>query len=153
MIVAIDVREKKPYGFKYYTKTVSLPVGDYSIVGFEHRIGIERKSASDLMACLSQEREIKRFERELFKSQGLEYFCMVVETSFKDLANRKGYRSKTLSGTSLKTLIDLSVRYRVPVFFADYRHYGNWIVESILEKYWAGLVKTAEIVKNTKRRD
>jgi ERCC4-type nuclease len=47
MKILIDTREQIPFNFSRYgvqTETDALPVGDYSIPGFEDRVAIERKS-------------------------------------------------------------------------------------------------------------
>jgi len=75
--IAIDTREQAPYYFnnlhagsdKSYrpmeiqTARVTLQQGDYSIVGHESHVAIERKSKADLFGTLSAGRE--RFQREL----------------------------------------------------------------------------------------
>jgi DNA excision repair protein ERCC-4 len=67
----IDSREQAPFTFTGYyvdSETATLPVGDYSLPGFEDRAAIERKSLNDLISCLmSSNRE--RFEKELAKGR------------------------------------------------------------------------------------
>ena len=69
--ILFDSREQLAYGFERYDCEVmqaALPVGDYSLPGFEDRIAIERKSLDDLIACLMGTNR-DRFERELAKSR------------------------------------------------------------------------------------
>ena len=46
MNIIIDTREQNPYTFEKYNVTIEravLPVGDYSLPGFEDHVAIERK--------------------------------------------------------------------------------------------------------------
>ena len=43
MIIAIDTREQRPYRF-VWSEIKTLTTGDYSVIGLEDRVAIERKS-------------------------------------------------------------------------------------------------------------
>ena len=107
-------------------------MGDYSIVGLEDHISIERKTVDDLIGCLTIGRE--RFVNELHKGKALDYFALVVEASLSDLANGH-YRSKMVPKSAIQSLLAFSVRYRLPVFFCENRQYGQRVTESLLCKY------------------
>lgn len=131
--VVVDSREQRPYQFNDYpTITKTLPIGDYSIFGLENYIAVERKEINDLISCLSHDRE--RFERELYRSKCLEYFGLIIECSLSDLVNGK-YRSEMNPNSVIQSLLTFSIRYRLPVFFAESRTYGQIITESLLLKY------------------
>ena len=51
LIVAIDTREQKPYRFPR-SEVKTLASGDYSVVGLEDRIAIERKTKEDAYSSL-----------------------------------------------------------------------------------------------------
>lgn len=127
-----DSREQRPYEFKSPSEVGTVPVGDYSIMGLEDQVAIERKELGDLINCLSHDRE--RFERELFKGRSLDYFCLVIEASLSDMANGH-YRSDMSSKSAVQSLLAFSIRYRLPIFFAESREYGQRITESLLLKY------------------
>ena len=91
MKILIDTREQQPYEFENPSEVGTLSCGDYSIMGLENHIAIERKELNDLIGCLTTDRE--RFERELYKARALDYFALVIETSFSDLVNGY-YRSQ-----------------------------------------------------------
>ena len=77
----IDSREQAPFTFASYEvkpEVVALPVGDYSLPGFQDRISIERKSLEDLIACLMGDNR-DRFERELAKARHFDLFAVVNE--------------------------------------------------------------------------
>ena len=122
MKILIDTREQNPYRFETPSEVGTIPVGDYSLVGFENNISIERKELNDLIGCLTKGRE--RFERELFKGKALDYFALVVEDSLTDLVNGD-YRSRMNPKSAIQSLLAFSVRYRLPVFFAESREYGQ----------------------------
>lgn len=81
MRIIIDSREQTPFIFKGYDvtqETAALPVGDYSLPGFEDRAAIERKALEDLISCLMGSNR-ERFERELARGRPLDLFVVVVE--------------------------------------------------------------------------
>lgn len=148
MVIVIDSREKNPYEvMRYGTETASLPIGDYSIRGFEDEVAIERKTASDLTACLSQEREKKRFEQELARSRALDFFAVVIEASFSDLAYANNGSSKTSAKARLEALLRLVVKYRVPLYFAGNREQARWLTIALLESFWMQLTEMAKAVE------
>ena len=78
-------------------------------------MAVERKSVNDLVGCLKgQHRE--RFERELPRGRGLDYFALVAETDLTRLA-AGGYRSKMSPKSVVQSLMAFSVRYCLPMFF------------------------------------
>ena len=92
--IAIDTREQMPYQFQGFfadakhkhrpliipTERQTLATGDYSIVGLEHVVAIERKSLADLYQSCGRERA--RFEREIERMQALRWAAIVVEASW-----------------------------------------------------------------------
>jgi len=128
----VDSREQNPYEFPTRKVEVSaLPVGDYSLKGLETEIAIERKG-DDLISSICQDRD--RFERELIKTRTYLYFAIVCECSLSDLANGS-FHSRMKPKSAIQTILTFSVRYNIPVFFADNRAYASRVVESLLEKF------------------
>ena len=132
MIILTDSREQKPYSFETPSEVGTLKCGDYSLVGGEHLIGVERKTLDDLIGCLSKDRA--RFERELFKGKSLDYMALVIEGSLSDIIGHK-YRSQMEPKAVIQSLIAFSIRYHLPVWFAGSREHGQRITASLLEKY------------------
>jgi ERCC4-type nuclease len=130
--IKIDTREQSPYEFKTPSEVGKLDAGDYSIVGLEDCVAIERKTVDDLTGCLTHDRD--RFERELFRGKALDYFALVVEASLSAIAGAE-YRSKVKPRSVVQSLLTFSIRYDLPVFFADTRAYGARLTESLLLKY------------------
>ena len=122
MKIVVDSREQKPYTFTVPTRTATLPTGDYSIAGGEHLIAIERKTPDDLIGSISRHRE--RFERELHRGMALQYFALVIESSLMGLSNGH-YMSLMKPKAAIQSLVTFSVRYGLPVFFAENRDFGK----------------------------
>lgn len=132
MKIKIDTREQLPYEFRTSSEVGTLSIGDYSVAGLEDSVAVERKTIDDLVGCLTTGRE--RFERELHRGKALDYFALVVEASLSDLANGR-YRSKMNPKSAIQSLLTFSVRYKLPIFFAESREYGQRVTESLLLKY------------------
>ena len=132
LTIKIDSREQKPYEFENPSEVGTLSCGDYSIMGLENHVAVERKELNDLIGCLTAGRE--RFERELYKARALDYFALVIEASLSDLVNGN-YRSEMNPKSAIQSLLAFSIRYRLPVWFAESREYGQRITESLLRKY------------------
>lgn len=132
LVVAIDTRERKPYRFPR-SEVKTLPTGDYSIVGLEEQIAIERKTKSDAYSSLGQGRA--RFERELERLSRFDYAAVVIETSLPDFLRAPAF-SRMNPRAAANSIIAWSVKYRVCVFFAGDRRHGNALTQRLLEKYW-----------------
>ena len=141
MKLIIDSREQLPYEME--AEVSALDVGDYSLAGVGDAVAIERKSIDDLVGCLAQDRE--RFEKCLQRGKGLDYFALVVEASLSDLLNGN-YYSKMHPNAAVQSLLAFSVRYRLPVFFAENRELGQLVTESLLEKYARMVRKRSDLV-------
>lgn len=146
MKIVIDSREQLPYRFQTPCETGTLQVGDYSLAGGEHLISIERKELGDLINCLSHDRE--RFERELYRARALDYFALMIEASLSDLINGR-YRSKMAPKSAVQSLLAFSIRYRLPIFFAENRSHGQWVTESLLLKYARESQKKVKLIEAT----
>ena len=140
MIIAVDSREQKPYRFEG-SEVKNLLTGDYSIVGFEDRIAIERKTKPDAYASLGRNRA--RFQRELERLSRLDYAAIVVESSLKDFLQVPLF-TKMNPRSAVCTLLAWSVRYRVFVFFASDRRHGRALTRQLLEKYWKYFMETRD---------
>ena len=131
-VVAVDTREQKPYRFKH-SEVKTLPTGDYSIVGLEEQVAVERKHKADAYASLGQGRA--RFERELERLAAFDYAAIVVETTLPDFLMAPPF-SQMNPKAAMNSLVAWSVKYRVCVFFAGDRAHGNALTYRLLEKYW-----------------
>jgi DNA excision repair protein ERCC-4 len=132
LVVAIDTREQKPYRFAR-SEVKTLASGDYSIVGLEDRIAVERKTKQDAYSSLGQGRA--RFERELQRLSRFDYAAVVIETSLPDFLRAPAF-SRMNPRAAARSMIAWSVKYRVCVFFAGDRRHGNALTQQLLEKFW-----------------
>lgn len=146
--VVVDSREQAPYTFTGFAadakdkrrslliKTVvaGLPTGDYSILGCEHEIAIERKSLADLYSTLGQGRE--RFEREFERLNQLKIAEIVVEASLTDILTRPEH-SRLNPKVPYRTMISWKQKYRnVHWNFCCSRRLAEKTTWRILDKYW-----------------
>jgi ERCC4-type nuclease len=107
--VIIDTREQRPYSFPAGPVVVrALPVGDYSLEGLECVFAIERKSLSDLIGCITHDRD--RFTREIERAAGLKTFYLLIEA---DLATIEAgnYRSRATPQSIVGSLLAWVARY------------------------------------------
>lgn len=125
----IDTREQQPLAFPQQVKTERhrLISGDYSIKGFERQFAVERKSLEDLVGTVIHQRE--RFEYELLRLSNYEFRRVIVEATFKDVAQVERY---TFCGANPKSVIHtvyaFECRYNVPFVFAGNRQAASDMV-------------------------
>ena len=135
--IVTDSREQKPFRFEN-SVVKTLKTGDYSILGFEDKVSIERKSKQDIFASLGTGR--KRFERELQRMSKFDYAAIVIETGLPGLLQRPPF-SRMLPKSVVNTLVSWSVKYGVHVFFAGDRRHAKALTYRILEKYYRYVTK------------
>jgi DNA excision repair protein ERCC-4 len=133
--IVVDTREQLPYQFdpaRVSTVRRALPAGDYSLVGFETRAAIERKSLDDFVGTVIRARF--RFEDELLSLAGYELGCVVVEASIADVLEHR-YRAGVHPNAVLGAAFAIVVDHRVPVFFAGERFFAQRFVEGLLARF------------------
>ncbi len=102
----------------------TLATGDYSVVGLESVVSIERKSLSDLLGCIGQERE--RFEREVQRLLAFPCRALVVEAFWSDIEAGR-WQCKVTSAAALGSLLGW-VAMGLPVIMAgDHSRAGRYI--------------------------
>lgn len=136
--IIIDSREQLPYSFKHPSEIKALKTGDYSIVGLENSVVVERKRHSEFIQCLSGERE--RFQRELERGQSLHRLFVVVEASFKGVIEclyedwPSGMHKNAIRGT----IAAWENRYNhVRFHFCGDRDTAQSWTEHLLKRSWA----------------
>ena len=131
-LVVVDTRESLPLGFPGSAKK-GLPTGDYTVIGMEDRIVIERKTLSDLYACVGRERA--RFERELERMAAIERAGVVVEASFDDLRHGTEF-SRVHPHSAINSLLAWWVKYNVPFWLVGNRRNCRSSVYHVLRHFW-----------------
>ena len=114
-------------------ETATLPVGDYSLPGFQDSAALERKSLNDLLGWLMG-KDRDRFERELARGRHYDLFAVVVEASLADVSQGH-YRSVMKPKAALQSIITFQVRYRIPFVWAGNRTGAEYMTYSFLANY------------------
>lgn len=89
--VLVDSREKTPPAIDLLlpTSRAKLQTGDYSVLGLEQLVRVERKSLQDLVMCVGRERE--RFDRCIERLRYFPLAVLVIEAS-ESSVELKSYR-------------------------------------------------------------
>lgn len=128
--IVIDTREQLPYSFEGLpTITQKLEAGDYSILGFEDVVTIERKSLDDLVKSLINDR--KRFLKVAHKMKDYPHSYLVVECSLRDIYSRH-YASGAHPNSILGAIVSVNVDYGIPVILAGDRQHACWFTQQLL---------------------
>lgn len=130
--IAVDTRESLPLGFPGSTRQ-TLATGDYSILGMEARVAIERKTLGDFYTCVGRER--KRFERELERLAAMRYGAVVIEATLSGILHGAEF-SRVHPMSAVGSVLAWSVKYRLPFFFAEDRRKCRSMVYHLLRKFW-----------------
>lgn len=130
--VVVDDRERLPYEFPSWVPG-RLPTGDYSLVGFESEVAVERKSKEDAYRSLGADRD--RFEAEVKRLSEFRYPALVIESSLPDFLVPPPLSSMH-PRAAIATLLAWSVRYRLPIFFCGDRWHAQALVGHVLRFYW-----------------
>lgn len=130
-IIVIDTREQRPFEFPgRETVTKALPVGDYSLVGFETEIAVERKSLDDFIGSLTRGRD--RFMREMRALAAYQFGAVVVEAELRDLLSGH-YTSRATAESMLASAMALVVNMGVHVQFCGDRVSARAWTEGFLD--------------------
>lgn len=115
--ILIDTREQRPFMFpaeRFTTVRGTLRTGDYSIVGLEDRVCLERKSIGDLVQTLIH--DALRFRKELVRMSGFDVAAIVVECNVDDI-KAKRYESEANPESVLGKVHAIHFDHGIPVFF------------------------------------
>ncbi len=146
--VVIDTREQLPFSFDGLTcdradgggaltvptQRGTLASGDYSLLGYESRVAVERKSLSDLYGTLGQGRE--RFERELERLAVMDFAAVVIEATWPEVCSEPPPHKQLSPKTVFRSIIAWSVRYqRIHWIPAGPRRLAEVTTFRILERF------------------
>lgn len=131
----IDTREQTPFVFPGTITTTrgTLHTGDYSIVGYEDRFTIERKSLADLVQTIIHNRA--RFERELERMRPFDFRRVIVTAPFMDVARGNYAHSHANPRAVVASIAAFEVRYNVPFIFAADKREAQRRVEQWARMY------------------
>ncbi|MGO9118504.1 MAG: ERCC4 domain-containing protein [Desulfomonilaceae bacterium] len=152
IVLIQDSREQLGYAdlFEHPSVTGALESGDYSVLGLEHLIGVERKSLPDLLGSLTNGRQ--RFEAELKRARSLHKFYILVECSPSDLLVPDfGKMSRAHPNSIWGTLCAWSSRYH-PFLFGGARRESAKLCEGILIAYAKEFLKGTQAMAKATRQ-
>lgn len=142
--VIIDTREQFPLAFSSSkisnVVTKKLDTGDYSIVGLEDKLSIERKgSVTEFYGNVTQ----KRFWNEMERMKNYKYRFIVFEFSVSDVEmfpyNAKLPKSvlsklKVSSAYLMKCIARLQTKYGIHVVFGGNRDNSTYLITNIMKE-------------------
>ena len=142
--IIVDSREQAPFNFgpDVATVTGSLAAGDYSLVGLENHVAIERKSLPDLAACVSRERE--RFKRELQRLRAYRCRAVVVEGNI-DAVMAHEYRARVHPNAVLGSIAAWQIRYSTGFIWAG--EHAAAMTLRLLQAYFNYLLETLNALR------
>lgn len=138
MTVIMDTREQQPYDFKDIEPASvvvidTLKTGDYSIVGCEHEICIERKTCADAFSTFGRGRE--RFERELKRMQSYKYAAVIIEADWHTIL--RCYPTIKFTPRAFhRSVIAWQQRFGVHFWTCPSRIFAERTTYRILERFW-----------------
>lgn len=125
--IVIDSREKAPLVFgDYPTLRAKLDAGDYSLVGLEHLVAVERKSKEDAWLCASNGTKSNphgnrdRFVRCLERLASLDRAFIVIECTFADFCVQPEH-TRIEPASVVGSYYSWAAQYRIPVFWPGSR--------------------------------
>ena len=132
--IIVDTREQEPYTFSPRVSTIraKLHAGDYSILGMEQRVAVERKSMADFVNTIMHSR--KRFFAELSLLKHMRA-VVVIECSWRDLIT--GAYSTGANPESVAALAMTIHHAYCPIFCAGDRPAARDFTERFLARAWA----------------
>jgi ERCC4-type nuclease len=112
--ILIDSREQTPWSFPCETLRGTLHEGDYTLIGTDRYIAIERKSLGDLVQTVIQ--GWVRFRKELNRLSGYDIAVIAVEANIGDVLAHK-YESDANPLSVIGRCHDCLIDHGVPVLF------------------------------------
>jgi hypothetical protein len=172
-VIIIDIYEQHPWTFSNIrgdasdgggiisveTQRAALgpAFGDYSVLDYQGRCHIERKSVEDAHGTIlgwGDRRD--RFQRELENLSTIECAAVVVECSIQHLIATAPSHGKKSSGENAKILFRQVLAwqqdYRVPWLFCDGRRMAEIAAFRIMERFWRNAKKSERAEKREKKR-
>ena len=147
-VVLVDTREQTPLDFSRFPNWIAshkrkkLSVGDYSVEGMEDMLIIERKSLSDLITTLMQQRP--RFFKQCEKMTQYRWRALFVEATYEDIKSYYGDYTQAHPNAVSGTLDALEAKFGIPVVYTSQhtelteekaaswlsKHFTYWYLES-----------------------
>lgn len=145
-IVLVDTRERYPLNFSRFPNWITnerkqaLKAGDYSVEGMEELLILERKTLTDLISTVIQQRV--RFFKQCEKMMKYRWRAVLIEASYEDIKSPydEEYNTSAHPNAVSGTLDALEARFGIPVIYTSrYRPLAEEKAASWLSKhftYW-----------------
>ena len=143
-IVLVDTRERYPFEFSRFPnwiaeeKRQALKAGDYSVEGMETLLILERKTLTDLITTVIQQRG--RFLKQCEKMTKYRWRAVLIEASYEEIKTPYDEEYNTLAHPNAVsgTLDALEARFGIPVIYTSrYRSLAEEKAASWLSKHFA----------------
>lgn len=139
LTIIIDTREQRPFTFDAInpapkTLITTLKTGDYSVLGYEGKVCVERKSLKDLFGSCGNGRS--RFENEIMRMAEFEYAAIVAECDWQSILRCPPRHSQLLPKTILASVIAWQQRFGVHFWACPNRAFAEKLTYRILERYY-----------------
>lgn len=123
----------------------ALPTGDLSILGYEDRWSIERKTKSDFLGCLGagRERFLDGDDSQVARLSRLEFGAIIIEADLGEVLAGSRYSKihrNAISGSVAKIL----AHYRVPVVFGGAPAHAADLAQRLLVRLYNASVGGAQ---------
>lgn len=125
MKIIIDTREQRPWTFSDFnceTERKGLVTGDYSLVGLEDHISIERKSFDDFLGSIGTGRD--RFMREMHRLKAYPVKALIIEATYSEIASGLIFANSRsrLTPNHAIGVIDKLIAQGIPVVLSGSRY-------------------------------
>lgn len=141
ILAVVDTREQRPWALGPWcvvARRATLQAGDYSIVGLEDRVAVERKSKADFVGTIVQ--SWTRFQRELGRLESFDVAAVVVECDLAEILGGK-YRSDAPPTLILDRMARAQVEHGIPVHFCGDRVASQRFADELLRRAWEHLTR------------
>jgi len=137
--IIIDTREQNAFTFTSISprpkiKYQGLSTGDYSVIGYEDQITIERKSLPDLFGSFGKGR--KRLRSEFERMAEYDYAAIVIEQSLSDIFQNPPPSSQMNPKAVFRSLLSWSMKYHVYCWPAPDRVFAERMTYLLLKSYY-----------------
>ena len=143
--LVVDTREQTPLFLTYRPWIIykKLDQGDYSVLGFEDKIAIERKSISDLLSVIGKNRE--RFEREIARLKNYWWKGLLIEGTEKDVYDVHRF-SSVHPNARYHSLASFEIR-GFHIYYAEDKRKARWWVLTRLIKFYRHMREGKDVEK------
>jgi DNA excision repair protein ERCC-4 len=132
--IITDTREQTPYKFNdlgIENIVKKLDYGDYSILGMEDIVAIERKSQEDFYKSIGKDRE--RFKKRIIELSKLSWAGLVIEATEDDLLCPSMSWSNISPNSIYGSMVAFAAKYNIHIYCGS-REYCrmrlvNWLIK------------------------